>query len=153
MTVFGGKSGKNAPNMSFFGALRANRRTFLLIYSKSAENKMSFEIHVTTIATGSLSFGLKKSLSFFGCWVFSGLSFFENVKKKPELRPLLFQVAIPQAIHFLVSRWCVDVIDQFFCPLRCLDDGKWADWFNHAWERLLWVCRVFQVKQIDYIAF
>ena len=45
--------------MAFFGALRANRDTFLLIYSKSAENKMSFEIHVTTIATGSLSFGLK----------------------------------------------------------------------------------------------
>ena len=46
--------GKNAPNMAFFGALRANRGTFLLIYSKSAENKMSFEIHVTTIATGFL---------------------------------------------------------------------------------------------------
>ena len=59
MTVFGGKLGKNAPNIAFFGALRANRGTFLLIYSKSAENKMSFEIHVTTIATGSLSFGLK----------------------------------------------------------------------------------------------
>ena len=56
MTVFGVKLGKNAPNMAFFGALRANRGTFLLIYSKSAENKMSFEIHVTTIATGSLSF-------------------------------------------------------------------------------------------------
>ena len=40
---------------------RASRKYkhFLLIYSKSAENKMSFEIHVTTIATGSLSFGLK----------------------------------------------------------------------------------------------
>ena len=61
--------------MAFFGALRANRGTFLLIYSKSAENKMSFEIHVTTIATGSLSFGLKNRL------VFSALSFFENVKK------------------------------------------------------------------------
>ena len=59
MTGFGGKLGKNAPNMAFFDALRANRGTFLLIYSKSAENKMSFEIHVTTIATGSLSFGLK----------------------------------------------------------------------------------------------
>ena len=59
LTGFGGKLGKNAPNMAFFGALRANRGTFLLIYSKSAENKMSFEIHVTTIATGSLSFGLK----------------------------------------------------------------------------------------------
>ena len=56
--LFRGKSGKNAPNMAFFGALRANRIT-MLIYSKKAENKMSFEIHVTTIATGSLSFGLK----------------------------------------------------------------------------------------------
>ena len=45
--------------MAFFGALRANRSIFLLIYSKSAENEMSFEIHVTTIGTGSLSFGLK----------------------------------------------------------------------------------------------
>ena len=45
MTVFGGKSVKNAPNMAFFGALRAN--------------KMSFEIHLTTIPTGSLSFGMK----------------------------------------------------------------------------------------------
>ena len=60
MTVFGGKLGKNAQNMAFFGALRANRRgTFLLIYSKSAENKMSFETLLTTIATSSLSFGLK----------------------------------------------------------------------------------------------
>ena len=27
MTVFGGKLGKNAPNMAFFGALHANRCT------------------------------------------------------------------------------------------------------------------------------
>ena len=67
--------GKNAPNMAFFGGLRANRGTFLLIYSKSAENKMSFEIHVTTIATCSLSLGLKNRLFFLA------LSFFENVKK------------------------------------------------------------------------
>ena len=57
--LFRRKFVQNLPNMAFFGALRANRGTFLLIYSKSAENKMSFEIHVTTIATGSLSFGLK----------------------------------------------------------------------------------------------
>ena len=37
---------------------------FLLIYSNSAENKMSFEIHVTTIATGLLSFEARK-LEFF----------------------------------------------------------------------------------------
>ena len=59
------KSGKNAPNMAFFGSLRANRDTFLLNYSKSAENKMSFEIHVITIATGWLSFDLNNR--FLGC--------------------------------------------------------------------------------------
>ena len=60
MTVFGGKLGKNAPNMAFFGALRANRSTFCsFTYSKSAENKMSFEVHVTTIATSSMSLGQK----------------------------------------------------------------------------------------------
>ena len=32
---------------------------FWLIYSKNAENGMSFEIHLATITTGSLSFGLK----------------------------------------------------------------------------------------------
>ena len=41
---------------------------------------MSFEIHVTTIATGSLSFGLK-IVEFFGLLSFFGLEFFENVKK------------------------------------------------------------------------
>ena len=40
MAVFGGKSVKNAPHMAFLGA------HFLLIHSKNAENKMSFEIHV-----------------------------------------------------------------------------------------------------------
>ena len=34
MTVFGGKSGKNAPNMAFFGALRANKGTFCSITAK-----------------------------------------------------------------------------------------------------------------------
>ena len=57
--LFCGRFISDSSNMAFFGTLRANRGTFLLIYSKSAENKMSFEIHVTTIATGSLSFGLK----------------------------------------------------------------------------------------------
>ena len=60
MTGFGGKSVKNSPNLAFFAALRTNKSTFCsFMYSKNAENKMSFEIHVTTIATGSLSFGLK----------------------------------------------------------------------------------------------
>ena len=34
MTVFGGKLGKNAPNMAFFGALRANRGTFCSFTAK-----------------------------------------------------------------------------------------------------------------------
>ena len=59
MTVFGGKSVRKAPNVAFFCALRVYTGTFWLIYSKRAEDKMSFEIHVTTIATGSLSLGLK----------------------------------------------------------------------------------------------
>ena len=59
MVGFCGKSVKNAPNMAFFGALRANRGNSSSFTAKNAENKMSFEIHVTTIATGSLSFGLK----------------------------------------------------------------------------------------------
>ena len=46
---------------------------------------MSFEIHLATITTGSLSFGLKNpwvfwKVEFFRAWVFP-----ENVKKKPEL--------------------------------------------------------------------
>ena len=34
MTVFGGKSGKNAPNMAFFVALRANRGNFCSFTAK-----------------------------------------------------------------------------------------------------------------------
>ena len=39
--------------------------------------KMSFEIHVTTISTGSLSFGLK-IIEFFGLLSFFGLEFFRK---------------------------------------------------------------------------
>ena len=56
MTVFGGKLGKNAQIWHFLARFA---RMEVLTCSLSAENKMSFEIHVTTIATGSLSFGLK----------------------------------------------------------------------------------------------
>ena len=59
MTFFGGKLGINAPNMAFLVRFARIEVLFLLIYSKSAENKMSFEIHMTTTATGSLSFCLK----------------------------------------------------------------------------------------------
>ena len=67
MTVLGGKLGKNAPNMAFFCSSLREQRHFLLIYSNSAENKMSFEIHVTTIATGLVEFWPEKSLGFLGC--------------------------------------------------------------------------------------
>ena len=50
---------ENAPNVTFVDVLCPNGSTLLLMYSKNAENKMSFEIHVTTLGTGSLSFGLK----------------------------------------------------------------------------------------------
>ena len=36
----------------------------MLIYNNSSDNKMSFEIHVTTIATGLLSYGHKNRLVF-----------------------------------------------------------------------------------------
>ena len=58
MTGFGGKSVRKVPNMAFFGALRGYRGTFCSFTAKVLK-KRSFEIHVTTIATGSLSFGLK----------------------------------------------------------------------------------------------
>ena len=51
MTGFGGKSVRKAPNMAFFGALRAYRNTFCSFTAK--ELKISFEINVTIIATGS----------------------------------------------------------------------------------------------------
>ena len=70
MTFFGGKSVKNGPNMAL--------RHFLLSYRKSAENEMIFDIHVTTIAAGSLSFGLKNRFGFFGPLSFFGLEFFRK---------------------------------------------------------------------------
>ena len=79
MTVLGGKSGKNTPNTAFFGALCANISTFLLIYSKISENKMSFEIHVTTIATG-------KIVEFFRPLSFFGLEFFSKMFKKAWIK-------------------------------------------------------------------
>ena len=39
MTGFGEKSVKNAPNMAFFGALRANRSTFCLFTAKVLKTK------------------------------------------------------------------------------------------------------------------
>ena len=39
MTVFGGKLVKNAPNLAFFGALRANRSTFGSFTAKMLKRK------------------------------------------------------------------------------------------------------------------
>ena len=76
MTGFGEKSVKNAPNMAFFGALRANRSAFCSFTAKVLKKKISFEIHVITIATSSLSFGLKNE--FFWPLSFFGLEFFRK---------------------------------------------------------------------------
>ena len=59
MAVFCRKLVQKVPNVAFIGRTLGKCSKFWLIYSKNAENKMSFEIHVTTIATGLLSFGLK----------------------------------------------------------------------------------------------
>ena len=48
--LLGGKFDQKRPKLPFFGALRANIR--------------SFEIHDNNFTTGSLSFGPKKALSF-----------------------------------------------------------------------------------------
>ena len=60
---------------------------------------MSFEIHVTTIPAGLLSFGLKNR------WVFSGLSFFKNVRGKHRkhrkaagLQTFLKDTGIPKGV-------------------------------------------------------
>ena len=75
---------KSTKHSIFWRASRKFAR-FWLIYSKNAENGMSFEIHLATITTGSLSFGLKNPWVFLDSWVFSALGFFENVKKKAWL--------------------------------------------------------------------
>ena len=65
----------------FWRALRTFAH-FGRIYSKNAENKMSYEIHLATIATISLSFGLEKPWAFWTVEFFGGLSFFENVQSQ-----------------------------------------------------------------------
>ena len=78
--MFYGKFVQNASNIAFSGALCAKNGQLYLLYSKSSKPNLSFEIHVTTIATGLLSFGLKNP------WLFWAAEFlFENVKKKPGL--------------------------------------------------------------------
>ena len=43
----------------FFQTTSREDWQFWIIYSKDGENKLSFEIHVTIINIGSLSFGLE----------------------------------------------------------------------------------------------
>jgi len=76
MAVFCRKFAQKVPNIAFFWRASRKFARFWLIYSKNAENGMSFEIHLATITTGSLSFGLKNpwvfwTVEFFRAWVFS----------------------------------------------------------------------------------
>ena len=76
MAVFCRKFAQKVPNIAFFRRASRKCARFWLIYSKNAENGMSFEIHLATITTGSLSFGLKNrwvfwTVEFFRAWVFS----------------------------------------------------------------------------------
>ena len=76
MAVFCRKFAQKVPNIAFFRRASRKFARFLLIYSKNAENGMSFEIRLATITTGSLSFGLKIpwviwTVEFFRAWVFS----------------------------------------------------------------------------------
>ena len=85
MAVFCRKFAQKVPNIAFFWRASRKFARFWLIYSKNAENGMSFEIHLATITTGSLSFGLKNpwvfwSVEFFRAWVFSKM-----LKKKPAV--------------------------------------------------------------------
>ena len=75
MAVFCRKFAQKVPNIAFFRRASRKFARFGLI-SKNAENGMSFEIHLATITTGSLSFGLKNpwvfwTVEFFRAWVFS----------------------------------------------------------------------------------
>ena len=62
----------------------------LNIYSKNVENKMNFEIHMITLSSTSMSFGLQKPLFFWtidifffggGCWKNSDLNKAVQIKK------------------------------------------------------------------------
>ena len=63
--VFCRKFVQKALNIAFFLCALCKYAQFWLIYSKYAENKMSFEFHLATISTGSLSLA-RKILEFFG---------------------------------------------------------------------------------------
>ena len=84
MTVFGGKSVKNAPNMAFFGALRANRGTFCSFTAKVLKIKWVLEF------MGLLLLPVRwvlawKIVEFFWLLSFFGLEFFRKMFKKSLL--------------------------------------------------------------------
>ena len=56
---FVGSLYKKYKNSIFFQRTSRKYAQFWLIFSKNAENRMSFEIHLATITTDSLSFGQK----------------------------------------------------------------------------------------------
>jgi len=105
MAVFCRKFAQKVPNIAFFRRASRKCARFWLIYSKNAENGMSFEIHLATIITGSLSFGLKNpwvfwSVEFFRAWVF-----FENVKKKPGISSIFIKSLHPNHPFSCVYHW------------------------------------------------
>ena len=59
LVVFCRKFVQKVPKKAFFRRASRNLAQFWLIYSKNAENRMSFEIDLVTTTTGLLSFGLK----------------------------------------------------------------------------------------------
>ena len=80
MTVFGGKSGKNAPNMAFFGALRANRSTFCSFTAKVLKIKWVLKFMWLLLLPVRSSFGQKNR------WVFWAVEFFPKCYKKACLK-------------------------------------------------------------------
>ena len=88
MAVFCRKFAQKVPNRAFFRRSSRKFARFWLIYSKNAENGMSFEIHLATITTGSLSFGLKNR------WVFWTVEFF---------RAWVFSKMLKKSLHYLIE--------------------------------------------------
>ena len=126
--------------MWHFLARFARVEVLLHIYSKKAENKMSFEIHMTTIATGSLSFGLKNPWvfwtgEFFRAWVFS------KMLKKPGLMWTFWgQISVKHVTKYL--HWLA--LKKECCPKITLDflqGGRMRmHSVNQVWWQFTWHC-------------
>ena len=107
--------------MAFFGALRANRSRSSLIYSKCAENKMSFEIHIYRL----VEFWPEKSLSFLGRSVFSKM-LKKACAKVPEINCSLTMVTCKLVVVIFRA-------NQFNFLTRPV---PW--WWLSAWPPLVW---------------